>query len=75
MIFPKKEIVEKVRKEFTPGTRVELISMDDPYCRMPRGLKGTVEMVDDTASIHVRWDNGSGLAVVYGVDSCRKIDG
>lgn len=29
--------------------------------------------VDDTASIMVAWDNGSGLHIVYGVDACRKI--
>ena len=40
----------------------------------PIGTKGTVRGVDDTASIMVRWDNGSGLNVVYGVDSCRKLD-
>lgn len=35
---------------------------------------GTVMGVDDTASIMVAWDNGSGLNVVYGEDSCRKLD-
>ena len=32
-----------------------------------------VKGVDDTASILVRWDNGSGLNVVYGEDEIRKI--
>ena len=40
----------------------------------PIGTKGTVKGVDDTASIMVAWDNGSGLNVVYGEDSCRKLD-
>ena len=39
----------------------------------PAGTKGTVVGVDDTASIMVRWDNGSRLNVVYGEDSCKKI--
>jgi len=30
--------------------------------------------VDDTASVMVTWDNGSGLNVVYGEDICRRID-
>ena len=30
--------------------------------------------VDDIGSIMVRWDNGSGLSVAYGEDSCRRCD-
>ncbi len=73
MRFPSKEIVEKVRNDYPIGTRVELIQMDDVQAP-PIGTRGTVEGVDDTASIMVRWDNGSGLHVVYGEDICRKID-
>jgi hypothetical protein len=47
--------------------------MDDVQAP-PIGTKGTVIGVDDTASVMVRWDNGSGLNVVYGEDSCRKLD-
>ena len=47
--------------------------MDDEQAP-PVGTKGTVRGVDDTASIMVRWDTGSGLNVVYGVDICRKLD-
>jgi len=46
--------------------------MDDVQAPPP-GTRGTVTGVDDTASIMVRWDNGSGLNVVYGEDVCRKI--
>jgi len=40
----------------------------------PIGTRGTVTGVDDTASIMVRWDDGSGLNVVYGEDACRRIE-
>ena len=73
MIFPNKEIVERVRKEYPAGTRVELVRMEDPQAP-PVGTKGTVWGVDDTASIMVHWDNGSGLHVIYGEDICRKLD-
>ncbi len=73
MRFPSKEIVEHIRKEYPKGTRVELVQMDDIQAP-PIGTKGTVVGVDDTASIMVHWDNGSGLHVVYGEDKCRKID-
>ncbi len=72
MRFPSNEIVERVRSQYPVGTRVELVQMDDAQAP-PVGTKGTVWGVDDTASIMVRWDNGSGLNVVYGEDSCRII--
>ncbi len=73
MIFPRREIVEKVRKEYPEGCRVELVRMDDVQAP-PIGTRGTVEGVDDTASIMVAWDNGSHLHVVYGEDACRKLE-
>ena len=72
MIFPSREQVKQIRNEFPKGTRVELISMDDRQAP-PTGTKGTVIGVDDTGSLLMRWDNGSGLNVVYGEDVVRKI--
>ncbi|WP_196598503.1 DUF4314 domain-containing protein [Pectinatus frisingensis] len=72
MRFPSKEIVEQVRSQYPVGTRVELVQMDDVQAP-PNGTKGTVWGVDDTASIMVRWDNGSSLNIVYGEDKCRII--
>ncbi len=74
MNFPRKETVDRLRKEYPEGTRVALVHMDDPYTKIPEGTKGTVMCVDDTATIHVKWDNGSSLGIVYGEDSCRKLD-
>ena len=72
MIFPSKEIVEQVRRQYPVGTRVELVKMDDIQAP-PVGTKGTVEGVDDTASLLVAWDNGSHLNVIYGEDKVRRI--
>lgn len=72
MIFPSKEIVEQVRRQYPVGTRVELVKMDDIQAP-PIGTKGIVEGVDDTASLIVAWDNGSHLNVIYGDDEVRKI--
>ena len=66
--------LEQLRKEYPIGTRVELIHMDDPYNKkLVPGCKGTVRWVDDWGTIHVNWDCGSGLGIVYGEDSCRKV--
>lgn len=72
MKFPNKAVVEQIRSQYPAGTRVELIQMDDAQAP-PVGTLGTVWGVDDTGSIMVHWDNGSGLNVVYGVDVCRKV--
>ena len=73
MRFPSKETVERIRKEYPVGTRVELVQMDDPQAP-PVGTKGTVRGVDDIGSIMVAWDNGCVLSVAYGEDICRRCD-
>lgn len=72
MRFPSKEIVEQVRRQYPVGTRVELVQMDDVQAP-PIGTRGTVTGVDDTGSLLVDWDNGSGLNVIYGVDRVKKL--
>lgn len=73
MMFPSKKILDEIKKQFPSGSRVELLHMDDMQAP-PIGTRGTVRGVDDTGSILVSWDNGSGLNVVYGEDKCRKLD-
>lgn len=72
MRFPSKEQVELLRQQYPNGTRVELLQMDDQQAP-PIGTLGTVYGVDDTSSLLVNWDNGSGLNVIFGVDRCRKL--
>ena len=37
------------------------------------GCQGTVVSVDSIGTIHVAWDNGSSMGVVYSEDECCKI--
>lgn len=70
-----KETLASLKKHYPEGSRVELLSMDDPYnSKLYPGCKGTVQAVDDMGTIHVSWDCGSSLGVVYGEDSCRRLD-
>ena len=71
MIRP--EQLQRLRENYPKGARVELVQMDD-FQAPPIGTQGTVIGVDDIGSIMVHWDNGSGLSVAWGVDSCRRID-
>ena len=72
MKFPNKAVVEQIRSQYPAGTRVELVQMDDAQAP-PTGTCGTVIGVDDTGSLLVNWDNGSGLNVIWGVDVVRKV--
>lgn len=72
MRFPSRVVVESLRKRYPTGTRVELLEMND-FQAPPIGTQGTVIGVDDIGSIMVRWDNGSGLSVSYGVDRVRIV--
>lgn len=72
MITVSKAVVEKVKKNFPKGTRVVLDYMADTQAP-PVGTRGTVVGVDDIGSLLMRWDNGSGLNVVYGEDVVHKL--
>lgn len=66
------QIAATTRLNYPPGTRLELISMDDPQPILP-GSRGTVDHVDDMGTIHMRWDSGRSLGLVPGEDSFRKL--
>ena len=70
MIRP--EQLRHLRDTYPAGTHVELVQMDDAQAP-PIGTKGTVTGVDDTGSLLVNWENGSGLNVICGIDSVRKV--
>lgn len=67
-----KERVEHLRKQYPKGTKIELLEMDDVQAP-PIGTVGTVYGVDDLGSLLVRWENGSSLSVIDGVDRVKKI--
>lgn len=70
----RKETLERLRKQYPAGARVELTHMNDPWnTRLHEGCRGTVVAVDDIGTIHVAWDCGSSLGVVYGEDSCKVV--
>lgn len=60
--------IRKIKEQYPPGTRIELISMDDPYAPIQPGTQGTVDCVDDAGQLHMKWDNGRTLAVIPGED-------
>jgi hypothetical protein len=56
------------------GTRIELIHISDPWTNLVPGDKGTIEFIDDTGTIFVKWDNDkSKLGLVPGEDEWKEI--
>lgn len=72
MVFATAEEVDEMRRKYPKGTRVRLIHMDDDQAP-PFGTEGTVRGVDDSGSLMVSWDNGSGLNALWGVDIVQKL--
>lgn len=64
---------QRYKDMYPKGTRLELISMSDPFSPVDEGTRGTVQFVDDMGTIHMHWDNGRTLAVVPGEDLFRKL--
>lgn len=46
--------------------------MED-FNAVPTGTKGIIRYIDDIGTIHVDWDNGSSLGIIYGIDSFKII--
>ena len=68
-----KATIQSIKERYPQGTRVELEHMNDPYnTKLLPGCRGTVVCVDDIGTIHVAWDSGSSLGVVYGEDIIKK---
>lgn len=68
-----KEQLKALRKTYPYGTRVELISMGEDPAPIQPGTRGRVHNVDDIGTIHIDWDNGRQLGIVYGVDRIRRL--
>lgn len=72
MPFYDREKIEELRKEYPAETRIKLIYMEDVQA-VPPGTCGTVTLVDDGGTIHMKWDNGSSLGLIKDEDVFIKI--
>ena len=64
-----RKMVNFIREQYPPGTRIRLNAMDDPYAPILPGTEGEVDFVDDAGQLHMKWDNGRSLALIPGEDS------
>lgn len=73
-VLPKNPSIDELKLMFPIGTKIELIHMDDKQAPPP-GTMGVVTSVDDIGTIHIGWQTGSSLGLVYGVDKFKVIEG
>ena len=65
--------VEKIKLKYPKGTKIRCIKMNDPIHPIPSGMKGEVTHVDDLGQIHMKWENGSSLALIPTKDTFEKV--
>ena len=64
-----RKMVNFIKEQYPPGTRIRLNAMEDPYHPILPGTEGEVDFVDDAGQLHMKWDNGRSLALIPGEDS------
>ena len=64
-------IVKRLQERYPRGTRIVLLSMGNDPNPVLTGTRGTVNVVDDIATVHCTFDNGRSLGIAYGEDSFR----
>ena len=52
-----RNLAKELRGKYPPGTRLELISMEEEFSPVEAGTRGTVHFIDDIGQIHMLWDN------------------
>lgn len=72
MNIPLRETIELLKAKYPAGTVIELQYMNDKQAP-PVGTKGTVWGIDDMGHLLVRWETGSSLNVVLGIDQIKVI--
>jgi len=75
MNFPTRAQVEALRKQYPAGTRIRLISTDDPYTAAKPGDTAVVMAVDDAGQLMLKWDLAkTSISLIPGVDRFEVVE-
>ena len=55
------------------GKRIQLILCTDEFTAITPGTQGIIDYVDATGTVFVKWDNGSRLGLIPGIDKWKYI--
>jgi len=69
MKVPSRKEIDALRNQYPPGSRITLNHMNDPYHPVEPGTTSTLVSIDDMGTVHVTWDNGRTLGLIFGEDS------
>ena len=72
-MFVDRNLVQRMKDQYPPGTRIELDFMGDDPRPIAPGTKGTVRIVDDMGTVHCDFDNGRRLGLIPGEASFPAI--
>lgn len=67
-------LVQQIKQQYPPGTRIELDYMGDDPRPIASGTRGTVRIVDDMGTVHCDFDNGRRLGLIPGEDSFHMVE-
>ena len=67
------KLAKQLKLEYPKGTRIELEQMGSDPRPIESGMRGTVDHVDDLATIHCVFDNGRRLGLIYDEDQFHKL--
>ena len=68
-----KAALETRRTRYKPGTRIEIVRLEDPHTSLRPGDRGWTTIIDDCGTVFANWDNGSTIGCLYMVDEIRKV--
>lgn len=72
--FPSAAEVLRLREKYAPGTRIELTApIQNPYIKLNAGERATVRGVDGAGNILCRWDSGSSLNLIPGINHFKIV--
>lgn len=68
--------INKIKVQYKPGTKIRLLEdmKEELYHPINAGEIGIVNHVDSMGTIHVNWENGSGLGLIPGVDKFEMVE-
>lgn len=67
------EEIKYIREKYVKGTKIELVKMYDLIAPVPTGTLGIVQYVDDIGTVHIKWETGSTLGLVVGIDEFKVL--
>ena len=67
-MYADRDLVQRMKELYPPGTRIELDHMGDDPRPVEPGTRGTVKMVDDLGTVHCNFNNGRSLGLIPGED-------